>query len=121
MTSDESRNPSSPWHAGERAVQARVGVGVGERMERFGGRAIRDFMPDQHPDFFAQLPFLVVGSVDGEGRVWASLLAGKPGFATSPDPRRLRIASLPVHGDPLAGALRVGAKIGLLGIELPTR
>jgi uncharacterized protein len=119
MTSDESPNPSSPWHAGERAVQARVGVG--ERMERFGGRAIRDFMPDQHRDFFAQLPFLLVGSVDGEGWVWASLLAGRPGFAASPDPRRLRIASLPVPGDPLAGALRVGAKIGLLGIELPTR
>jgi uncharacterized protein len=119
MTTNDTPNPPSPWHDGERAMQARLGVG--ERMARAGLRVIRDFMPDQHRDFFAQLPFLLVGSVDGEGWVWASLLAGKPGFATSPDPRRLTIAARPVAGDPLAGALRLGAKIGLLGIELPTR
>jgi len=58
----------SPWHAGERALQTRAGVG--ERMERVG-RNIRDFMPDQHRAFFAQLPFLVIGSVDGHGSPWA--------------------------------------------------
>jgi predicted pyridoxine 5'-phosphate oxidase superfamily flavin-nucleotide-binding protein len=119
MTSDQIANRPSPWHYGERAMQARVGVG--ERMEHVGGRAIRDFMPDQHRDFFAQLPFIVVGSVDHDGWIWASLLAGRPGFATSLDPRSLTIAALPVGGDPLAGALVLGAKLGLLGIELPTR
>ncbi len=119
MTTAQLPNHPSPWHDGERAMQARVGVG--ERMERVGGRAIRDFMPDQHRDFFAELPFLVVGSVDREGWVWASLLAGHPGFATSADPRSLTIAALPVGGDPLAGALALGTKLGLLGIELPTR
>src|SRR6185437_8700043 len=113
MTSDESPNPSSPWHAGERAVQARVGVG--ERMERFGGRAIRDFMPDQHRDFFAQLPFVAIGSVDREGKPWASLLAGEPGFMHSPDPRRLVIEAPPIEGDPLRGTLRPAARLGILG------
>ncbi len=108
----------SPWHAGERALQTRAGVG--ERMERVG-RNIRDFMPDQHRAFFAQLPFLVVGSIDGDGLPWASLLIGKPGFATSPDPQILTIAARPIPGDPLATALTPGAKLGLLGIELPTR
>jgi predicted pyridoxine 5'-phosphate oxidase superfamily flavin-nucleotide-binding protein len=120
MTTDQRPSPPpSPWHDGERAMQARVGVA--ERMARVGGRAIRDFMPDQHRDFFAQLPFIVVGSVDHDGWIWASLLAGRPGFATSLDPRSLTIAALPVGGDPLAGALVLGAKLGLLGIELPTR
>jgi predicted pyridoxine 5'-phosphate oxidase superfamily flavin-nucleotide-binding protein len=119
MTSDEGPNRPSPWHDGERAMQARAGVA--ERMARVSGRAIRDFMPDQHRDFFAQLPFIVVGSVDRDGWVWASLLAGRPGFATSPDPRSLTIAALPVSGDPLACALMLRAKLGLLGIELPTR
>jgi len=108
----------SPWHAGERALQTRAGVG--ERMERVG-RNIRDFMPDQHRAFFAQLPFLVIGSVDGHGSPWASLLIGKPGFATSPDPQTLTIATRPIPGDPLETALAPGAKLGLLGIELPTR
>lgn len=119
MTNDQRPSRPSPWHDGERAVQARAGTG--ERMERVGGRTIRDVMPDQHREFFAQLPFLVVGSVDREGRAWASLLSGAPGFVSSPDPQTLRIAARPVAGDPLDGALAPGAKLGLLGIELPTR
>jgi uncharacterized protein len=118
MTTDPVA-PLSPWHEGERLVQERVGTA--ERMARVGGRAIRDVMPDQHRDFFAQLPFVVIGSVDREGLPWASLLAGTPGFVHSPDPRRLVIAAQPPPGDPLHGALRPGAKLGILGIELPTR
>ncbi len=110
---------AAPWHEGERAIQARLGLR--ERMDRIGGRNIRRFMPDQHRAFFAQLPFLVAGSVDHAGWPWASLLAGPPGFATSPDDRTLHIAARPVAGDPLAEALVQDAPLGLLGIELPTR
>jgi predicted pyridoxine 5'-phosphate oxidase superfamily flavin-nucleotide-binding protein len=109
----------SPWHAGERAMQARLGLAG--KMEQIGRVTIRDFMPDQHRAFFAQLPFLVVGSVDGTGMPTASLLAGPPGFAASPDPHRLDVAARPLAGDPLAAALAPGAPVGLLGIELPTR
>ena len=62
---------SSPWHDGEKQLQERVGVA--ERMEAFGRRVIRDHMPDQHRDFYRQLPFVLLGSVDAEGRPWASL------------------------------------------------
>src|SRR5438067_1365118 len=119
MTIDSGAQSPSPWHEGERAMQARAGTA--ERMAHVGGRAIRSFMPDQHRRFFAQLPFLVVGSVDAEGFPWASLLAGAPGFASSPDPHTLVIAARPLPGDPLAGALALGARLGILGIELPTR
>jgi len=119
MITDTSIPPPTPWHEGERLIQERVGTA--ERMARVGFRAIRDFMPDQHRDFFAQLPFLVVGSVDREGLPWASLLSGPPGFARSPDPRRLVIKAQPIAGDPLQAALLPGAKLGILGIELPTR
>jgi predicted pyridoxine 5'-phosphate oxidase superfamily flavin-nucleotide-binding protein len=78
-------------------------------------------MTEQHRDFFAELPFLVVGSIDAERTPWASLLAGPPGFIASPDPRRLDIAARPIPGDPLQAALKPGAPIGLLGIELWTR
>jgi uncharacterized protein len=118
MTIDTAHSPS-PWHEGERLVQERVGTA--ERMARVGSRAIRDFMPDQHRDFFAQLPFLVIGSVDDAGRPWASLLSGKPGFVRSPDPRRLVVKAQPIDGDKLQAALLPGARLGILGIELPTR
>ncbi|MDY0885053.1 pyridoxamine 5'-phosphate oxidase family protein [Dongia soli] len=114
-----SSSSASPWHAGERAIQEQAGVAA--QMEGVGQRVMRSFMPDQHREFFAQLPFLVVGSVDGEGSPWASLLQGMPGFATSPDPQRLDIAAQPVAGDPLAETLHLGTRLGLLGIELPTR
>jgi predicted pyridoxine 5'-phosphate oxidase superfamily flavin-nucleotide-binding protein len=110
---------SSPFHEGELAAQRRVGVL--EKMAPHGRRAIRSFMPDQHREFFAQLPFIVVGMVDRDGRPWASVLTGRPGFMAAPDDRTLTIAARPLPGDPLAGSLAVDAPIGLLGIELPTR
>lgn len=109
----------SPFHAGERELQARAQML--EKMETFGARAIRPFMPDQHRDFFAQLPFMVVGGVDGQGWPWASILAGPPGFVTSPDAMTLSVASRLCLGDPLETAIRPGAALGFLGIELGTR
>jgi predicted pyridoxine 5'-phosphate oxidase superfamily flavin-nucleotide-binding protein len=105
------------FHRGERALHERMGVGA--RMAGVGRIAIRDFMPDQHREFFAQLPFLVVGSVDGEGQPWASVLAGPPGFVSAPESRLLEVRALPMAGDPLA--LAVGRQLGLLGIEPHTR
>lgn len=110
---------SSPFHPGEIAVQARAGM---DRRADIGGRrGIRDRMPDQHRAFFAQLPFLAVGSVDAAGAPWASLLAGMPGFLATPDDRTLAVRALPAPGDPLARTLSPGAPLGLLGIELHTR
>ena len=109
----------SPWHDGERTIQQRLGVG--DRMEETGQRVVRPYMPDQHRSFFAQLPFIVVGSNDRAGQIWASLLAGAPGFVRSPDPRRLEIAATASSGDPLAEMLQPGIPLGVLGIELPTR
>ena len=111
--------PNAPFHDGERAVQQRLGVR--ERMAEVGPRVIRDHMPQQHQLFFAQLPFMPVASVDEQGRPWASVLVGQPGFLHSPDARHLQITTRPVPGDPLAGALRPGAPLGFLGIELHTR
>ncbi|AOY00494.1 pyridoxamine 5'-phosphate oxidase family protein [Jeongeupia sp. USM3] len=110
---------ASPFHAGEQEVQRRVGVR--DKVESIGRQVVRDHMPEQHREFFAQLPFIVVGAVDADGQPWATLLAGEPGFARSPDPRTLRLAARPVADDPLAAALYPGAAVGLLGIELETR
>ena len=53
----------SPFHAGEQALQVRAGVR--ERLAQIGRKVIRDAMPDQHRTLFAELPFVVVGALDG--------------------------------------------------------
>ena len=110
---------ASPFHRGEQAAQQRLGVR--EQMERFGSRVIRDHMPDQHREFYGQLPFIMVGHADKAGWPWASILFNPPGFITSANGSSLEINALPVTGDPLADALMPGTPLGLLGIELPTR
>ena len=111
--------PTSPYHRGERELHARLQRS--ERQEWIGRRMCRSWMPDPHREFFRQLPFLVVGSVDGAGRPWASMLFGRPGFAASPAPSRLEIHARPLPGDPLRAHLTEGAPVGLLGIEPATR
>src|SRR5262249_14556123 len=83
---------TGPCHEGERAVQRRLGFA--EHAETRGGN-IRDFMPDQHRTFFAQLPFVVLGALDAVGNPWATILTGEPGFLSSPDPKLLHIAAYP--------------------------
>jgi ferredoxin-NADP reductase/predicted pyridoxine 5'-phosphate oxidase superfamily flavin-nucleotide-binding protein len=107
------------WHPGEKAIQATVGMV--ERMEVTGKRVVRDHMLDQHREFYAQLPFLVVGSVDPEGDAWATFLEGHPGFMASPTPTTLEIGARPDPNDPAASGIRDGEPLGLLGIEMHTR
>lgn len=109
----------SPWHAGEQILQQRVGVA--ERMEAFGRKVIRDHLPEQHRDFYRQLPFILLGSVDAAGNPWASILDGRPGFAHAPEPRLLQVDGWPDANDPAAANLADGAAVGLLGIELHSR
>ncbi|GJD51287.1 Flavohemoprotein [Methylobacterium crusticola] len=114
-----SASQASPWHPGEKAIQEQVGVA--ERMEEVGRRVVRAYMPDQHRVFYAQIPFIVTGTVDGRGDAWATLIAGHPGFVASPTPTALDIAMRPDPSDPASAGLRDGEAIGLLGIELHTR
>ncbi|MBA2674017.1 pyridoxamine 5'-phosphate oxidase family protein [Ramlibacter sp.] len=107
------------FHDGEIALQRRAGSY--ERMAAAGPRVIRGFMPDQHREFFALLPLLLAGSLDASGQPWASVLTGPAGFVHSPDAQLLRIDALPLPHDPLAGRLREGLSIGLLGIQPHTR
>ncbi|MEE9301050.1 MAG: pyridoxamine 5'-phosphate oxidase family protein, partial [Alphaproteobacteria bacterium] len=109
----------SPFHRGEIALQERLGVR--DKMERAGRRMIRDHMPQQHREFFAGLPLLVVATLDASARPWASVLAGKPGFVRASDAKTLGIRARPIYGDPLNEALIEGADIGALGLEFETR
>ncbi|MHA7772068.1 FAD-binding oxidoreductase [Roseibium sp. M-1] len=114
----DGQSSGSPFHDGERQVQERLGD---REVDRWARGAIRSFMPDQHRIFFQDQPFMIASARDAAGRPWATLLEGGPGFVRSPDAVSLEISARPVAGDALDGALKEGADIGLIGIELATR
>lgn len=109
----------SPFHRGEKAIQKMLGVR--DKMEQFGSKVIRDFMPEQHQTFFSKLPFVVVGYSDQEGNAWVSLLSNESGVLDIMDDKTLQLNWLPVIGDPLNRLLDKQPALGLLGIELATR
>jgi len=111
--------PPSPFHDGELELQERAGWR--ERLAAGAVRFIRDHMPGQHREFFAQLPFVVVGMLDEAGLPWAGALAGEPGFIATPDERHLDIRAVFPASNPLASRARPGANIALLGIEFHTQ
>ena len=117
--SQEQADSTSPFHPGEQYAQERLGVR--EKLEQVGHKHIRDHMPDQHREFYASLPFVMLGTVDDQGRPWASIVPGRPGFMSTPDEQTLEIAATPLFGDPLNETLKTGAEIGLLGLHPETR
>ncbi|MCF7530986.1 pyridoxamine 5'-phosphate oxidase family protein [Pseudomonas petrae] len=111
---------NSPWHEGELFMQRSVGavelmVGPGQR------QMARDWMPDQHREFFSQLPFVVLGTVDHKDDVWATVRCGEPGFMASPNPQTLSFILAREPSDPAELGMNDGDAIGMLGIELHTR
>ncbi len=109
---------SSRFHPGELAVQERAGV----RSEAARiGKSLRSTIPPAATEFLRERNFIVLGSRDAKGRVWASLLTGPPGFLTAPGERTLRIAAQPSTGDPLAENLLTNAQVGTLAMDLATR
>ncbi|MDP1961791.1 MAG: pyridoxamine 5'-phosphate oxidase family protein [Reyranella sp.] len=114
MSPQDGSSEFLAFHGDELAAQALGGAGpTSARM--------RPFMPDQHRDFFAGLPYLFVAAADAEGWPVASVLSGEPGFVHSPDPVTLRINSAPDAGDPATAGLATGRDVGLLGLDLTNR
>jgi ferredoxin-NADP reductase/predicted pyridoxine 5'-phosphate oxidase superfamily flavin-nucleotide-binding protein len=115
----DGSDSGSAFHPDEVAVQRRVGVD--QRMDAVGRRNVRDFMPEQHREFFAQLSFLFMAALDRAGQPWATVLAGEKGFLSTPDARTLQIGAAVLPGDALEGQLQAGDYAGTLGLWPSTR
>uniref|UniRef100_C5CLC5 Oxidoreductase FAD/NAD(P)-binding domain protein n=1 Tax=Variovorax paradoxus (strain S110) TaxID=543728 RepID=C5CLC5_VARPS len=109
----------SPWHAGELAIQE--SAGAVRAMDLPGRLYVRNFLLDQHRTFYPLLHFVVLGTVDPQGNVWATVRAGEPGFLQSPDPATLVVRAPRDTGDPAENGMEDGEAVGVLGIDLITR
>lgn len=114
-----SEKKVSQFHDKELEVQKRLGVA--DKVAQYSEGFIRKVMPQQHRDFFCELPFIIMGLVDTDGAAWAIPLFAKTGFITSPTASRLHFAKIPELKDLLKLDFVNGSKIGLLGIQLDSR
>nr|WP_143710594.1 pyridoxamine 5'-phosphate oxidase family protein [Janthinobacterium sp. Marseille] len=102
------------FHAGELQAQALAGTGTPPA-------AIRNFMPDQHREFFALLPYTLLASTDEQGWPIATVVTGQRGFLSSPDAGHLQIAADAHWQSESRQHFVPGKKIGMLGIDFSTR
>ncbi|MDQ3285583.1 MAG: pyridoxamine 5'-phosphate oxidase family protein [Actinomycetota bacterium] len=109
---------ASKYHPGEIEVQDRAGV---REMAARIGDVIRPEIPLYTRVFLEDQRMVIVGSTGVDGRVWASLLTGEPGFMRVIDERTLRIDARPVPGDPLEYDSKPDMKVGLISIDLSSR
>ncbi|QDE37748.1 pyridoxamine 5'-phosphate oxidase [Luteibacter pinisoli] len=109
------------FHDGERAVQRRAGE---EAIADHRIGLIHDSVIGGARPFIAAQFMVALGSVDPAGRVWASILFGKPGFAHTQDGSVIEIdipASRRDVDDPLWGNIQANKPLGILFIELGSR
>ncbi|MCZ6554743.1 MAG: pyridoxamine 5'-phosphate oxidase family protein [Candidatus Dadabacteria bacterium] len=108
----------SKFHSGEIAVQTRAGVrDIAQRVSR----VISSTLPHNVQYFLEIQSMVIIGSIDGNNHVQASVLTGNPGFIQALDERTIRIDAMTFDGDPLIANLKKRNEIGILAIDLETR
>lgn len=107
------------FHTGERAVQTRAEVP--DQWLAQAESFVRTAMPQQHRDFFENLPMLFLALLDRTGRPWCVPVSGPPGFVVSPAPDSLELRGTPVLSNELGLDLSTGASAGIVGIDLTSR
>ena len=119
------RQDKSQFHSSELEVQKRLGVEklVAQYSEGF----IRKAMPQQHRDFFCELPFVIFGLVDKQGYPWVIPLFNDTHeekskvFISSPNDITLKFEALPKLENLLELDFKPEQKVGMLGIQLESR
>ncbi len=109
---------NQPFHSGELELQRRAGAL--DQGAAVGG-IIRNRMTQGVANFLLQQRLAVAATLEADGRVWASLLSGEPGFLRAADEERVLIDVHPLSGEPLHDTLSARSDLGLLVIDPTTR
>jgi hypothetical protein len=106
------------YHEGELAVQARAGVGA----DGLGAQEMyRPAMASGVQHFLAAQQVAAVATLDKDGRPWASLRTGQPGYLRALDEHTLEISGYGHPDDPLLANLAKPGPTGVLAINLAAR
>jgi predicted pyridoxine 5'-phosphate oxidase superfamily flavin-nucleotide-binding protein len=109
------------FHPGERAVQASAGETA---MADRNIVVMKDTVVPGARPFIAKQFMAVLGSIDASGKVWASLIFGKPGFVHTIDGTSI-VIDVPENerdqADPVWTNMQQNKDLGMLFIELGSR
>lgn len=111
----------NPFHEGELLVQQQAGE-VGEAQQN--GRIIADTLLKGAFKFIEQQPMVILGSVDAQHNIWASVLFGHPGFIKPVDPQTIEFdltQAILQPDDPFWVNIHHDTCIGMLVIEFASR
>lgn len=106
------------FHTGELAVQRRAGVA--QEASRLSPMLDPARFSAGFAGFLAQRTFVVVAGTDDQDRLWASPLAGPPGFVQVTSATQVTVHAGPAAGDPLHD-IRAGQQIAMTAIEFAAR
>jgi uncharacterized protein len=106
------------FHAGEIAVQAQAGV---REEAKTLHHLISNLIKPAAQIFLSTQQLAIASTVDTNGRVWASLLTGEPGFVKVLNQQTVQVDAISVPSDPLHHNLHGNNQIGLLVIDLTNR
>ncbi len=110
-----------PFHDGELLIQQRANEA---EIAQRNGAVIADVIPKGALRFIQQQALAVVGSLDSDGHVWASVLVGEPGFLSATDQATVALdvtQNRSSADDPLWHNIETRHEVGMLVIELATR
>jgi uncharacterized protein len=107
-----------PFHSGEITVQTRAGVR--EEAEQIG-KVISNIIKPAAAEFLLTQQIAVASTIATDGRVWASLFTGSPGFVQALDQQTVQVDGICPLTDPLHQNLHQNPQIGLLIIDLSNR
>lgn len=111
-------NPWGSYHQGELSVQRRAVVG---REGLKAGQMYHTGMPTGVRRFLPLQQLAVLATIDDNGRLWASLRSGQPGFMQAIDEQTLQIGGYGHPDDPLLTNLAAHDALGVLVIDLAGR
>lgn len=106
------------FHRGEKLVQEKAGVR--ERAAKVG-RILAEALGADAAWFLEQQVFVVLASIDAQGRPWASPMTGAPGIVKVEDARSVLLTGAIAATDPIHENLRAPGPLALLAIDLATR
>lgn len=105
------------FHSGEIAIQEQAGVR--SAAEEVGESILDHFVPGAK-EFLERRTMAVLGTADGHGRVWASVVTGAPGFIRVVDDLTLRMTARPAPSDPLFNNLAAEHHVALFAPDFVT-